>query len=306
MRQAGKCRHNTGRCARLLSWAGACPYASPAACSSFRVADGECRAVGAHASLRAKPPVTRLGLSMDNLLRLNSSAFDLRSTTNYVTLLDQLRRVRAKNEPVLLVTFNYDRMIEGSLSSVNLSISEFQHYIQNDAFKLFKLHGSVNWVREVGNQVINISEFNDWQVAYDLINMAPELKISDRFRIIDSRPKGKVDDIPLFPAIALPVETKVDFECPPDHLDCLRAHIGKVTKLVTIGWAAQEQHFLKLLKKHLAEGISIFAVAEGKQQAIDVLERIKAAGIDAKDEEAAEGGFTECTVKREFEKFLKA
>ena len=82
--------------------------------------------------------------------------------TNYVTLLDQLRRVRAKNEPVLLVTFNYDRMIESSLSSVNLSISEFQHYIQNDAFRLFKLHGSVNWVREVENQVINISEFNDW------------------------------------------------------------------------------------------------------------------------------------------------
>ena len=60
------------------------------------------------------------------------------------------------------------------------------------------------------------------------------------------------------------------------------------------------------MKELLEEEISIYAVAAGKQDAEGVLERIKAAGIDAKDEEAAEGGFTECTVKREFEKFLKA
>ena len=211
--------------------------------------------------------------------------------TNYVTLLDQLRRVRDENEPVLLVTFNYDRMIESALTSVNLSISEFKHYIQNHAFKLFKLHGSVNWVREVENQVINISELNDWGVAYEMINMAPEVKISDRFRIIDTRPKGKVNNVPLFPAIALPVETKLDFECPTDHLNCLHAHLGKVTKVLTVGWAAQEWHFLKLLKELLEEEISIYVVAAGKQDAEGVLERIKAAGIGVKDEEAALGGF---------------
>jgi hypothetical protein len=224
--------------------------------------------------------------------------------TNYIILLDQLRRVR-ENDQVLLVTFNYDRLIEKALPSVGLSIGELHEYVQSDAFKLFKLHGSVNWAREIDNHVVDIRERNLWEVAYELINVAPDLNISHRFRIVDSVPIGKVDDIPLCPAIALPVETKSNFECPSDHLNCLCEHLGKVTKVVTIGWAAQEQHFLELLKKHLTEDISIYAVAAGKQDAEGVLQRIKAAGICVKDAEAAEGGFTQCTVKREFERFLR-
>jgi SIR2-like domain len=61
--------------------------------------------------------------------------------TNYVALLDQLRRT--ENMPVLLVTFNYDQMIEQALRTVNIPISDLSHYIQHDTFKLFKLHGSV-------------------------------------------------------------------------------------------------------------------------------------------------------------------
>jgi hypothetical protein len=225
--------------------------------------------------------------------------------TNYVILLDQLRRVRIKNETVLLITFNYDRLIEDALTSVGLLISEFPHYIQNDAFKLFKLHGSVNWAREVEYQV-NINDLNVWQVAHELISVAPDLEISDRFRIVGSHPIGKVGDIPVVPAIALPVETKSAFECPSDHLDQLCEHLGKVTKVVTIGWAAQEQHFLRLLNEHLPNEISVFAVAAGKQDAESVLERIKAAGIGVNDEETALGGFTKCAVNREFERFLTA
>lgn len=227
-----------------------------------------------------------------------------RGGTNYITLLDQLQCVRPQNEPILLVTFNYDTMIETALRSVGLSISEFPHYIQNDAFRLIKLHGSVNWAREVENQVNNINDLNVWQVAHELISVAPDLKISDRFRIVDGMPIGKVGDIPLVPAIALPVETKSAFECPSDHLDHLCEHLGNVTKVVTIGWAAQEQHFLKLLKEHLADEISIFAAAAGKQDAESVLKRVRAGGIGVKDGEAAQSGFTECTIKREFEKFL--
>jgi hypothetical protein len=80
--------------------------------------------------------------------------------------------------------------------------------------------------REIENPVTNIGERNVWEVARELINIAPDLKITDRFRIVVSHPIGKIDDIPLFPAIAIPVETKLYFECPPDHLDCLWTHLA--------------------------------------------------------------------------------
>ena len=112
-----------------------------------------------------------------------SVAYAAFGITNYVTLLDQLRRSRPNNEPVLLVTFNYDRMIESALPSVGISISELPHYIENDAFKLFKLHGSVHWAREIENPITNLGERNVWQVANELINIAPDLKITDRFPI---------------------------------------------------------------------------------------------------------------------------
>ena len=228
-----------------------------------------------------------------------------RGITNYVTLLDQLRRSRPKNEPVLLVTFNYDRMIESALSSVDISLSELSHYIQHDTFKLFKLHESVHWAREVESAVTNLGERNVWEVARELINIAPDLKITDRFRIVVSYPIGKIDDIPLFPAIAIPVETKLDFECPPDHLDCLCTHLGRITKVLTVGWAAQEEHFLKLLKDHLTKEIRVKAVAGTELEGEQVLDRIKGAGIRLVAEPAA-AGFTEYVVSREAERFFSA
>jgi hypothetical protein len=120
---------------------------------------------------------------------------------------------------------------------------------------------------------------------------------------VDSHPIGKIDDTPLFPAIAIPVETKLEFECPPDHLDCLRKHLGKITKVLTVGWAAQEQHFLKLLREHLTQEIRVEAVAGPEPQGEQVLDRIKGAGISLVAERPV-AGFTEYVVSREAERFF--
>jgi hypothetical protein len=223
--------------------------------------------------------------------------------TNYVTLLDQLRRSR-ENEPVLLVTFNYDRMIETALRSVNISISALSHYIEQDTFKLFKLHGSVHWAREVESPV-TIGEGDNLMVAHALIDRVAELKITDRFRLVHDFPPGKIDDIPLFPAIAIPVETKLGFECPTDHLDCLREYLGRVTKILIVGWRATERHFLKLLKENLTTLVHVQAVVSDEQEADEVLNRIKSAGIPLNDH-PTRAGFTEYVVSREAERFFKA
>jgi hypothetical protein len=227
--------------------------------------------------------------------------------TNYVTLLDQLRRSRRNDEPVLLVTFNYDRMIERALESVNIPMNVLQHYISNGAFKLFKVHGSAHWAREVDTTIPNIGGLNDWEVVSELIRLAPELTISDRYRLIaDVHPISRADEIPLFPAIAIPVETKSAFECPSEHLECLRDLLKGVTRILLIGWQATEEHFLTMLEQSLPKNLPIQVVAGRRDWAEEILGKVRRLGISETPSGGAfGGGFTEYILSRQAEEFLR-
>lgn len=224
--------------------------------------------------------------------------------TNYITLLDQLRRSRRPDEPVCLVTFNYDRMIERALGSVGVAIETISQYIENDAFKVFKLHGSAHWAREVDTPGIDLGR-NVWEVGRDLIQRAGQLNISTRYRVVQEYPIGKSDGVALFPAIAVPVETKHEYECPQDHLDCLRGYLPTITKLLLIGWRGTEQHFLGLLKEALPQKVPLYAVAGDRQQAEEVIASIEQAGIRVAGT-PANGGFSHFVVSREAEEFLRS
>jgi SIR2-like protein len=91
------------------------------------------------------------------------------NTSNYTTLLDQLRR---SGQRTVLVTFNYDRLIENALTSLKVSISDFPDYISHDQIKLIKLHGSVHWGREVETEVDNVEDRTVWDVMNELVERA--------------------------------------------------------------------------------------------------------------------------------------
>ena len=155
---------------------------------------------------------------------------DVGDITNHKTLLDQLRRVA---EPVCIVTFNYDCMIEKALVSVGIEIGKLGHYISDDKFKLFKLHGSIDWAREVDTDIDDIDSKNVWQVGAELRGRIDEIEISDRFRVLKQYPMGKIDSTPLFPAIAIPVETKREFVCPEEHLECLKTLLPETRRVLS-------------------------------------------------------------------------
>ncbi len=224
--------------------------------------------------------------------------------TNYVTLLDQLRRSCGAGDTVSIVTFNYDRMIESALLSIGVRMELLPQYISHDAFKLFKLHGSVHWGREVETPIDNVESRNVWQISRELIQRANELKISTRFHIVQEHPIGKIGDIPLFPAIAIPVETKEEFECPKDHLECLRTLLPTVTKILIVGWRGTEYNFLDLLKESLTEEVPTLVVAEKKSAAEEVIDRMQEAGVQVIGE-LVHNGFTGFVVNREAEDFFR-
>jgi hypothetical protein len=134
-------------------------------------------------------------------------------------LLDQINRRRSPDEVVYLVTFNYDTLLEDATPVVGLTIAELDHYILGSpAYKVFKLHGSVNWARVVETKPYRNT--NSWLVAQENIERANGLKITSVFVPIRVQPCGLSETgLGLVPAIAIPVEKKADFECPESHLN---------------------------------------------------------------------------------------
>jgi hypothetical protein len=74
----------------------------------------------------------------------------------------------------------------------------------------------------------------------------------------------------MFPAIAIPVEKKTQFVCPPSMLDQLVKLLPLVDKILSIGWRGTEEHFLQLLRTHLRQGVKLYTVAGTTMEAVNI------------------------------------
>jgi len=172
---------------------------------------------------------------------------ETRGVTNYSNLLDRIRHwcVRSR-EPVAFVTFNYDTMLEAACGDVfGFAPNDIHSYISRDDFQVFKPHGSVNWVRVV-NTFLDIPPTADQQqIEHKLIGLGKNLVLRPGQHLVTTD-TGRLEGHHTYPAIALPVETKNEFEFPEAHLKKLRSVIPEVTRILIIGWRGTEEHFLKL------------------------------------------------------------
>jgi hypothetical protein len=168
--------------------------------------------------------------------------------TNYVTLLREIERWRYEfKEHVCLVTFNYDTMLEEAAQQVlGFTIRDLNSYVSHDDYTLIKLHGSIDWGREVDG-IESLLGYNPARVIKD----AADLQISNRYRLVREFPMLKVDNVLVFPALTIPIEKKDEFECPDEHVKALAQHLPKVTKIITVGWRATESKFLNMLSNRL-------------------------------------------------------
>jgi hypothetical protein len=116
---------------------------------------------------------------------------------------------------------------------------------------------------------------------------------------------SKLNNVALFPAIAIPVETKQHYECPKEHLSALQECIPRTTKLLMIGWRASEQHFLKLLSEGVKRKLRVMSVAGELDAAKQSVKNLRDAGVDV-DAVESSGGFTDFVVNREGDDFLRS
>jgi hypothetical protein len=192
-------------------------------------------------------------------------------SSNYSTLLRQLKRWNEKtNQTVALVTFNYDTLLERAYSGAfdvdpvaPSDSGELPGYLTLSSFPILKPHGSVNWGRRIRQA--------DLMFPYgasgpqNLIARAADIKTVEFFEILLEAGQVASSKPPqwLFPALAIPVDTKSKFEFPQSHLHVLVDSIPKVDRLVTIGWRASEHHFLDLWSGKVHKDLRVLVVSPG-------------------------------------------
>jgi len=213
----------------------------------------------------------------------------LKGVSNYTTLLDAIEHRRLKSESldgdtvlgsyteVLLVTFNYDTLLEVGLKGrLGFEMLSIPHYIEDARpYKLIKVHGSTNWVRDVEGQIASAQDRRVWAVADELIERVSEVVISNSYRILPpGHPFGDNSRGLGFPAIAIPVEDKRTFECPEEHLAALRAALPKIEKILIIGWRGFDRHFGAELRAKLRAGVRCLVVADTQKAAKEIADRL--------------------------------
>jgi hypothetical protein len=230
--------------------------------------------------------------------------------TNYKTLLDDILSWR-KGDSTLLVTFNYDLMIDKALEDRKVGLSTLPDYIKDERFKLIKLHGSVDWVRLVEAPPIDTNIRDHDEIAKEVILRAPYIKVGPYLKVDGSPPHGfalyKIGGDPAvsaaYPAIAIPIENKEDFECPLEHLDALKSLLPRVTKILVIGWRGVEKHFRRLLDE-LRDNVEVMVVSPGEaDQTIARMREVKT--VSQAEFKPINKGFTEFIRSRAGEAFLR-
>lgn len=173
--------------------------------------------------------------------------------TNYRILFGQIERWRRSHQDQgLLVTFNYDWLLDAALASSGRSLASIDEFVSHDDYRLIKAHGSIDWRRDLG--------YAPPQFLHGIIDLAPELDFTSG-KIVTGSVTGITGAIR---AIAIPTQTKTSFECPPEHIVALEEWPPEVDRILIIGWRAQERHFLDLCKRHLAENreVEVLVVSE--------------------------------------------
>jgi hypothetical protein len=230
---------------------------------------------------------------------------EAKGASNYKALLNNIRAAGREYETIL-VTFNYDMMLEDAVQHRGKVLHRIEDYLVDTAFyKIIKLHGSVNWVHPVLADS-KILKMNNAEVGLELIRNASSQNVrNDIFEVLDP-PANRKGDRVFVPALAIPTETKRNFECPAEHIYFLEQNLAKVTDIMVIGWAANEKNFLELLHQNLKAAPRVVIVSGNRQGGEEVKEKIMKAGIQFTEGSitVTEGGFSNF-VRGEAESFLQ-
>lgn len=214
------------------------------------------------------------------------------------------------------VNYNYDTLLEKNINTIDLN-REIDSYTQGP-FKVIKYHGAFNWVYEpfVVPGKIDVYDYftNNAKTLNNEVNSRNVYPLtrgnfdyaSVDFNIHDYRKVREVEWDYFLPAVAIPIGTKGNHVCPKAHIDILEEELKRIDRILVIGWRAQDEHLIDLLKKNLTNDVKLTVVSSNSDNAGEIalkfkdIQQIKEEDIYVSEAE----GYTNYMIKREYEKFL--
>jgi hypothetical protein len=241
--------------------------------------------------------------------------------TNYSELLRRLRSWRGqKEETVCLVTFNYDNLLENAWNGVlHRGWDTLSSFTDDVAWKLIKLHGSIDWVHRAENADLSTlpgdheldEEVYERAVYFAALRSATQLRWTGEYRtqqeVQGEETRLTEDGSVWLPAIAMPTQTKTTFECPQKQLDELDRLIPRVTKLLLVGWRGAERHFLSRWRvpQFPQDFQRIQIVAGSPRDANETNQNLELATVTCQDVRLCSDGFTGFLDSDDLSRFLE-
>lgn len=225
--------------------------------------------------------------------------------TNHRTLMNRIHRWSGERvDSSMFVTFNYDCLIEESLSRFGFGISSMNDYVAEGRPRLFKLHGSIDWVRPLKQKQEDVLTVDTAAAKFLIRQAADGFDLCDIERAVDLKLLG-FDGRAAVPALALPQHGKA-FECPDSHLAELRRLLPRVRGVISIGWQGNEEHFLRELQLIPPAKVIVHAVSGNTHASEGTIQTLARLGFSPSSRPLPfSGGFSDYVRSSEMEELLE-
>lgn len=193
---------------------------------------------------------------LQKLFRKVSENYPLNGLSNYEALISQAYHyAKRNNEEVIFIPFNYDTLTEQAITSVTRHTFESIDDYINGFLKVFKPHGSYNWMRiSKGQNFKNLSSSHLVMDEFHYYNKEVLNTLDSDITIMNDTitwNSSNAHQLYCVPQIAIPLKSKSDFIFPTAHQDRLAKCLSRVTEILIIGWQANEKRFTDFLKEYL-------------------------------------------------------
>ena len=103
--------------------------------------------------------------------------------------------------------------------------------------------------------------------------------MTNEYEMITDPSKRESSDPALFPALAIPLQSKLDSVCPANHLQQLDNCLPEISKILIIGWRATDAPFLEMLYNRAPCNIPVQVVCESLESCMQVIQNMERAGL---------------------------